>query len=238
MAVANARADSPPLVLAPEQVKIQVVTEIGLSPGAFARPLSLAPDAWVGITPRLTIGIIHSDLSIDRLAPKASLCVRQDWLLCPHLYRGSGVDVRYAARLGQFSVVPHARALIRDVAPFKPAVTVGAALRWTHGRVAVTTDPFLQFGLANTDRGNRSALWLPLVVGVAVVQRAELEFHTGWNSDVAVIRDGWHVPAGVFARARVSSHFEVMAGVGFTSLLGPQNTPKQRLAIVSLGWSS
>lgn len=238
VALANARADPPPLVLAPNQVAVRVVAEASLAPGGFARPLSLAPDAWVGVTPRLTIGVIHSDLSIDRLSPKASLCVRQDRLLCPRAYRGIGVDLRYAARLGPLAAVPHVRLLLRDVAPLKPAVTLGAAVRWARGRLAFTTDPFVQVGLANTDRGNRSALWIPVIATVSLFEAADLELHTGWNSDFAVIRDGWHVPAGLFARVRISPHVEATAGVGFTSLLGPQNTPKLRLAVVSIGWRS
>lgn len=237
VAFATAAASPPPLVLQPDQLAVQIVAEVNLASGAFARPLSLAPDAWFGITSRWTLGVVHSDLSIDRLAPKASLCLRQDRLLCPRLYRGTGIDVRYAARVGEIAIVPHARVLLRDVAPLKPALTLGAAVRWTRGRLSLTTDPFLQLGLANTDQGNRHALWFPVIVAMSIIDRADVELHTGWNSDIAVIRDGWHVPAGLVVRTRVSSHVDVAAGLGFTSLLGPQNTPKQRLALVSFGWT-
>lgn len=237
-ATASAHAEPPPLVLAAKRVAVQVVAEANLARGSLARPLSLAPDAWFGVTSRLTVGLIHSDLSIDRIAPKASLCVRHDNLLCTRGYRGSGIDVRYGAVMGALEVVPHARLLVRDVSPFKPAITVGAALRWTRGRIAVTTDPFLQLGLANTDRGNRSALWLPVVVAIVATDRIDAEFASGWNSDLAVIADGWHVPVEFALRAQVTAQIDVRLGVGFTSLLGPQNTPKQRLATLAVRWSA
>lgn len=237
VATTGARAEPPPLVLGADQVAVQVVAAASLAPGAFARPLSFAPDAWLGVSSRLTLGVIHSDPSIDRIAPKASVCVRQDALECPRFYRGSGIDVRYLALAGALTVVPHARVLLRDIAPLKPAVTLGAALRWRRGRVTLTTDPFLQLGVANTDRGNRSALWLPVVVTVAASDRIDAEVTSGWNSDIAVIRDGWHVPLEFAVRGQVSAQIDVRVGVGFTSLLGPQNTAKQRLLTVAVRWS-
>lgn len=237
LATATARAEPPPLVLRAGSTAVQVVAEANLARGALFRPLSIAPDAWFGVTSRLTIGVIHSDLSIDRIAPKASLCARQDNLLCTRVYRGSGIDVRYAAVTGDFTVVPHARVLLRDVDPVKPAITLGAALRWTRGRTTVTSDPFLQLGLANTDRGNRSALWLPVVVAIVATDRIDAEFSSGWNSDLAVIRDGWHVPIEFAVRVQLTVQLDVRMGFGFTSLLGPQNTPKQRLMTLAVRWS-
>ncbi len=38
-------------------------------------PTSLAPDLWYGVLPELTIGLIHSDLSLDRIGVGASVCV-------------------------------------------------------------------------------------------------------------------------------------------------------------------
>lgn len=230
---AIARAEPQPLVLAPEHVAVQLVVSAKFP---NPRPLSVAPDVWVGVTSQLTLGVIHSDLSIDRIAPKASLCVRHDDLLCPRFYRGSGIDVRYRVLAGELTVVPHARLLLRDIEPLKPAITLGAALRWTRGRITLTTDPFLQLGLMNTNRGNRSAMWLPVVISTAVNHRVDTEVSSGWNSDLAVIRDGWHLPLEIAVRVRVTAQVDVRMGVGFTSLLGPQNTLKERLWSVALWW--
>jgi hypothetical protein len=214
----------------------QLVTEINLAPGAFARPLSFAPDAWIGVLPRLTLGLVHSDPSVDRIAPGASICVRTDVLLCDKAYRGSGIDALYSLREGHIAAAAHGRLLLRDIDPAKPALTLGAALRWTRGRWALGGDPFVQLGLANTDRGNRAELWLPIVAALQPTCRWIVELHTGWNSDVAEIRDGWHVPAGLGVRAMATPQLELGAAFGFTSLLGPQNTPKQRVAFVTVGW--
>ena len=229
---------SRPLVLAEHQVAAELVIEANVAPSSFARPLSFAPDIWVGVLPQLTVGLIHSDPSVDRIAPGASLCVRHVDLLCDATYRGGGLDVIYSALAGPIAVAPHVRVLYRDLEPVKPAVTLGAALKWTRGRYAVTGDPFLQLGLGNTDRGNRAALWLPIAFAIQPTCRWELELRTGWNSDLAVIRDGWHIPAYAGFVARATMQLDLGAGLGFTSILGPQNTPKERVVFATLGWRS
>ncbi len=226
-----------PLVLDAGQLEASLVTEVNLAPsGGFARPLSFAPDLWVGVTPRLTLGIVHSDSSLDRIEPGASLCVRRDDFLCDAAYRGGGLDARYELLAGRFALAPRGRLVLRDLDPVKPALTLGAELRWHHGRYAITGDPYLQLGLANTDRGNRAELWLPVVLAIQPTCRWVVELHTGWNSDLAVARDGWHIPVGLALRAAATRHLELGGAFGFTSLLGPQNNPKQRVAFVTVGW--
>lgn len=228
-----------PLVLDAGQISAELVVENNLAPsGGFARPLSFAPDLWVGVTPRLTLGIIHSDPSVDRIEPGASICVRTDEFICSETYRGGGLDALYAVDVpGRFSLAAHARFLIRDLDPVKPATTLGATMRWQRGRFAVSADPYLQLGLGNNDRGNRAELWLPFVLAVQPTCRWVFELHTGWDSDVAIIReDGWHVPVGFAVRAAATTHLDLGGAFGFTSLLGPQNNPKQRVAFVTIGW--
>jgi hypothetical protein len=227
-----------PLVLEPGQWHAELVTEINLSEGAITKPTSFAPDVWYGIAPRLTVGLIHSDPSVDRIAPGASFCVRAQLLDCDHFYRGSGIEVLWSALEGPLAVAPRARVLLRDIDPALPAMTLGAALRWTRGRFAISGDPYLRVGLANTDRGNRSALVLPVVFAVQPTCGLALELATGWNSDLAVVTDGWHVPVGLGGRVRITHQLELSSQFGFTSLLGPQNTPKERVLFFAIGWRS
>jgi hypothetical protein len=231
---------SRPLVLDEHQVVAELVIEANAASGSFASPLSFAPDVWVGVLPQLTVGLIHSDPSVDRIAPGASLCVRHDegGFLCDAVYRGGGLDVIYSALAGPIAVAPHLRVLVRDLDPVKPAITLGAALKWTRGRYAISGDPFLQLGLANTERGNRAALWLPITLAIQPTCRWEFELRTGWNSDLAVITDGWHIPAYAGVVARATTHVDLGAGFGCTSILGPQNTPKERVVFATLGWRS
>lgn len=221
-----------PLVLDRGQVSAELTTEINAAPNQIALPISFAPDVWWGASSRLTVGVVHSRSSVDRFEPGASFCVRAQ---CPAFYSGSGVDVRWAALPG---VVPRVRLLARELDPWKPALLAGALLGWRHGRFAIVGDPYLQLGLANRDRGNRAALFLPVTLTVQPTCRWAISLRTGWNSDLAVWSDGWHIPVFVGVRARATEHLDIGGGLGFSTLLGPQNTAKLRIAVVSFGWRS
>jgi hypothetical protein len=221
-----------PLVLARGEVAARLVIEANMDYRSFARPLSFAPDAWIGVTDRLTVGLIHSNQSVDRIAPGASVCVRELPGECDAIYRGGGLDARWA--LNPDSAV-RARLLMRDLDPVKPALTAGATLRWQRGRAELVTDPYLRIGLANRNRGNRDALVVPVWIG-ARTRNGRIAVHTGIDGDVAVWRDGWHVPLGIVIEAYPASALAVGTELGFTSLLGPQNNVKQSAAIVYVEW--
>jgi len=227
-----------PFVLPAGGFEVQLTAEINLQKNRYGRPLSLAPDLWYGITPRWTIGLIHSNPSVDRIDATATFCLRRFQTRCDRLYRGSGIDLRWSWKSGPLAVAPRARLLVRDVDPIKPAVTVGTLVRWTHGRFAIESDPYLRLGLMNRDEGNRAALFVPIWLAMQPTCRWLLAIHTGWDSELAIWRDGFHIPFGLVIRARATMQLDVGVEAGFTSLLGPQNNIKQRAALVTIGWRS
>ena len=236
---AHARADADtddlitrPLVLDREQVEVAVTAEIELAPNRVTLPVAVAPDLWLGVTPRLTVGIVHSNLDLGRIAAGASVCVVEE--RCAHGYPNSGIDIRYAAHDGPLTVVPRARVLMRDIDPFKPAVALGSLVRWTRGRFMVAADPYLRLGLANRDVGNRAALFVPIDFGVQPARGWLVWLHTGYDSDLAVWHDGYHIPVALGVRARITRQVDVALVGGFASALGPQVSANRRAAFVVL----
>jgi hypothetical protein len=226
-----------PLVLAAGAVDLRLTAEINMQLRTMTTPLSLAPDAWWGVTPRWTLGIIHSDASVDQIATGASLCVRQSELSeCDRLYRGGGLDVRFDALSGPLAVAPRMRVLIRDVDPFKPAITLGALARWTHGRFAITSDPYLRFPLANHAQGNRASLVLPLWLALQPAAGWAIALRTGFDADLVVLRDGGHGPLAVDVAARVTDEVDLGVEAGWNDLLGPQHDAKHGVLLISAGW--
>jgi hypothetical protein len=210
----------------------RLVLEVGLRARSTAAPLSLAPDVWVDATPRWTFGLIHSGASVDHLGAGASICLRQDDLECSHVYRGSGLDVLWHRWP---MLAPRARLLVRDVDPVKPAVTLGVLAGWTRGRWSITGDPYLRLGLANRDQGNRAALVLP-VTFAADVGRTNLAILTGWDSELAVIADGWHYPFGARATVHTTRSLDLAATFGWPALLGPLNDFRNRALFLAVTW--
>ena len=240
LAVTTAHADSTdlvtrPLTLEPRQIHAQLSLEISLYERMVGRPLALAPDIWVGVTKELTVGLIHSSQSVDRIGARATVCLRQSDLLCDGPYQGSGIDVRY--RLSD-AVIPRMRLLVRDIDPWKPAVTLGGIARWSRGRFSIRTDPYLRLGLANRDKGNRAAFVLPVWFGVQPTCRWLVEIHSGADGDLAVIEDGWHMPFGLVVTARATEAFDITVEAGATQIYGYQVDAKQRYVMISAGWRS
>lgn len=201
------------------------------------RLVSLAPDAWWGIAPRWTVGLIHSDPSLDRIDASATFCIADPAASpCDRLYRNGGVDVRYGAVVGRFAVAPRLRFLVRDLDPFKPAITTGALLRWTTGRFAIVGDPYLRLPLANHDLGNRASLSLPVWFAVQPARGWMIALHTGFDADLVVLRDGWHGPLGLGVTARVTPEVDLGLEAGWFALLGPQFDGKHGTVLVTAGW--
>jgi hypothetical protein len=226
-----------PLVLDDGAIELRLTAELGVQRAVFARPLSLAPDAWWGIWPRWTLGVIHSSASLDRIDAGATLCVRQVKAPpCDQLYHGGGLDVRYSALGGPLAVAPRLRLIIRDFDPIKPAATVGATVRWTYSRFAITSDPYLRLPLANRELGNRTQLVLPLWLTVQPAAGWAISLHLGYDSDLAVVRDGGHGPVGLGVAARVTAAVDVAVEAGWPELLGPQHDAKHGAIMISADW--
>ncbi len=231
--LSSLRATADPLVLDRGEVLARLSIEANVERRKLARPLSYAPDLWIGVTERLTVGLIHSSRSVDRIAAGASFCVRELAGRCEHVYRGGGVDLRWAWRP---QIAWRARLLLRDMDPVKPAVTLGALVRTARGRLSITSDPYLRIGLGNRQAGNRDALVIPVWVGIRIGGSVEVLIHTGIDGDLVVWRDGWHIPLGLGVEVTPSRAISLGIEAGFPSLLGPQNTGDQRAATLFASW--
>ncbi len=243
LASSSAIADSDdiitrPLALARGQIEARLTLETNLQLNQEGTPTSLAPDAWYGLTDRWTVGVTHSSASLDRIDAGASVCIIHLANVCDRYYRGGAIEARWSWRTGAFAVAPRGRLLLRDVDPMKPAIALGALVRWTRGRFALASDPYIRTGLANTNLGNRTQLTIPLYILVQPTCRWLVGLHLGWESDLAVARDGSHGPLGLIVTARATEHVDITLHGGFTSLVGVQNNIKQRAAMLSVTWRS
>jgi hypothetical protein len=225
-----------PLVLAPGEVVASLSTEIALDRSGT---VGLAPDLWIGVTPRWTIGAFTSNASLDRVAAGGEPCL--------------GVDVRWSATRGELAFAPRARAFVRSpptggtclafsgecrsctIDQLHPAATIGALVRWTRGRFAIASDPYVRVGLADRET-NHDALVLPIWFEVEPAARWVLAVHTGYGADLGAMASAWHVPLAADLRARVTAHVEVAIEIGFTSMVAATGAMQQRAATIAVAW--
>lgn len=104
----------------------------------------------------------------------------------------------------------------------------GLRLGWRFGRWAVVADPYVQLGLLNQDRGNRNSVHVPVWLRVQPTCRWQVALRTGFDSDFAVLRDGWHGALGGVVTAVVRPDVDLELSGGVRSAFGPQNTAKER----------
>jgi hypothetical protein len=233
----RAAADAAPVVLDDGALEARLTLGAAVIYQGTSQILSVAPDVWWGATPRWTVGLVHSGPSLDQIDPVATLCLRDPATSsCPRWYAGGGLDVRYAARTGELAVAPRLRLIVRNVSPWKPAATVGALVRWTHGRFAIAGDPYVRAPLANHTQGNRAALFAPVWLEVAPAARWRVFLHTGYDVSFATLRDGGHIPLALGLTAPLSCAFDVGVEAGWAALLGPQHNAKEGAVLVSVGW--
>jgi len=205
--------------------------EMDLSTNAVLEPTSIAPDLWYGVTDRFTIGVIHSANALSLVEAGDGVCLGGIDHGCARTYSNLGLDARYA-------IVPdlaaHVRLVTRRWDPWLPSVRIGALGRYARGRFAITADPYLQLGLANTDRGNRARVNVPLWLSFDASERVSVYARTGVDGELAVFGDAWGVPIALGARVSITPAIDLAAEAGFERAAGPLNESKLRECWLSI----
>jgi hypothetical protein len=111
---------------------------------------------------------------------------------------------------------------------------VGGLLKWHHGRFAVVTDPQLQIGLTNRDRGNRDWLRLPLWLEVQPARHVLVALRTGVEGELATWHDSFLVAAGLDLTVRFRPDVDASLTLGFPAALGPLNDGHERHVAATL----
>lgn len=217
-----------PVVLPAGTVEAVANMEGWLLPGHALHAVSVAPDVYVGITSRLTVGVITSNRALARLAAGSGVCFGSVSSGCVARISNIGMDAKFRLSAGAWTLAPHGRLVMRQFDPLKPALLVGALLGWQYRRWAVVADPYLQLGLLNQDQGNRNSVHIPMWLRVQPTCRWQLALRTGFDSDLAVLRDGWHGVLGGVVTTALRTNVELELSAGMRSAFGPQNTSKER----------
>jgi hypothetical protein len=222
--------------LAPGLCEASLVGEANLSPIDLWQPVSLAPDLACGGAGGITLGVTHSARSLSLIDSGNGLCLTGEDGGCQRPYDGGAIDLRAPVPGGHTArVALRARLVAKSLEPFKPSARLGALVRigGAGGRLSLLADPHISIALAAEELGNRDFVALPLT-GQLQVGRLALELITGVRGDLRAWGEVFAIPIAFGVIATPTDSIDVGLEAGWSKLLGPQNTFKQRHAALLL----
>ena len=211
-----------------------LVGEANLSPIDVWQPVSLAPDLECGAGGGLTLGVTHSARSLSLVDSGDGLCLTGEDGGCQRPYDGGAIDIRQAVPGGDaVHLALRARLVAKSLEPFKPSARLGALVRvGGRGHLSLLADPHVSLALAAEDLGNRDFVALPLTGQLQIGRHVTLELISGVHGELKAFDEVFAIPIAFGVIATPTASIDVGLEAGWSKLLGPQNTFKQRHAAV------
>jgi len=233
-------APAAPGQLAAGKLNLAVNLEVNMSADLVAKPLSIAPDVAYGVTPELTVMLVHSRYGITgfRATAGGGLCLTGTDGGCPKVYDNVGAEAWYDVARGPTAVSVgggfHAISFDRGFYDLK----VGAKLRHTHGTISIITLPSVL--VAATKRSdmvkNKDSLWIPVVGMYKATPELSVGLGTGIKAqDLSAFGDSWEVSLGALATYAIDPATTVGGSWIFGKVLaGVDNPPSPAPAVKGL----
>jgi hypothetical protein len=202
----------------------RIFLNINVSAGAFAEPVSLAPDLYYSVTDKLQLGLVHTGPMGWQTRPGTGLCLTGTGGGCPKVYDNVGLDLMYALLFGDVFLSAHASIYVLSFSsPSASMLTVGLAgkVRLAEG-LALFFDPQIGIGLTGRDEptGVEQALFLPVELQLQANPMFQLKLFTGIRGPFDGFGDSYQIPLGLGALVNISTMIDVGLRFSFDNLLG------------------
>ena len=222
----------PGLTLPAGKVNVAVNLELNASADRVGKPITIAPDVSYGVTPDLTVGVVHSLYAVTGFRARAGggLCVTGEDNGCAHVYDNVGAEGWYSVARGPTAIAVgggvHATSL--DAGFY--ALKLGVKLRHTVGRIGLHALPSVLVAVTDRESGgvrlNRDSLWLPVQATYKATPELTVGLGTGVKIlDLSAAGDSWEVPVGAMATYAIDPLTTVGASWVFGKLLAGVDNP-------------
>lgn len=212
-------------------LEVTVNLEVNASADSVAKPVSIAPDVSYGVTPDVTLMVVHSRYALTGLrgAAGGGLCVTGTDNGCAHPYDNLGAEGLISLAKGPLSIAANVGFHVLSFDRGFYAGKVGARLRYTSGRVGFTTLPVLF--VAVTHRPDDSAttplaadnpdrFFIPVVLGVTATPELWLGAGAGLKGPLQELGDNWQLAVGGLAQYKISPELKVGTSLIFGQIVG------------------
>lgn len=220
---------APGLTLPKGKINVAVNVEINMSADKVGKPISISPDVSYGVTPDLTVAVVHSTYALTGFRAKAGggLCVTGTDNGCANLYDNVGLEGWYSVARGPTSVAVGGgfHALSLDVGVYD--VKLGAKVRHVMGKIGVHVMPTVLVAATKRDEGGTDSLWIPVLATYKANQALTVGLGTGLKAlDLSAFGDSWEVSLGAVATYAIDPATTVGASWIFGKVLaGVENPP-------------
>jgi hypothetical protein len=195
--------------------------EINATDGAFAKPVSLAPDIAYGLTSNLTLTAVSSTFATTGFRGSAGdgLCVTGTTNGCLKPWNNFGVEGHYALTHGPVALAAMVGLHDVNIDLGWWAAKVGARVRASFGGVAVSFTPAVFVALTDRDAtvSQKDTLWLPLLATVKL-SPVTVGLSTGIKGALEKFGDNWTIPFGAMVAWSIDSHLTLGASWVFGKL--------------------
>ncbi|HEY0714054.1 MAG TPA: hypothetical protein VGF45_15345 [Polyangia bacterium] len=201
----------------------RVLLHMNMSKDSVAKPISLAPDFYYGVTDSLHFGLLHN-LPMGWLTrPGAGFCLSGDDGRCPRVYNNVGFDLMYGLVFGDVHFSLHSTLYVLSLADPTPLLfTLGLTgkLHLSDG-VALFLDPQVGIAVSDRDAGvNDDMLFLPAELQFQLSAPVALKLLSGVTGQLDAFGDTYQIPVGLGLVGNVSESFDIGLRFAFDNLLG------------------
>lgn len=237
-----AAAETPPkpgLTLPAGKVNLAVNLELNMSADRVGKPITIAPDVSYGVTPDLTVAVVHSLFAVTGFRARAGggLCLTGEDAGCAHVYDNVGAEGWYSVARGPTAIAVGGgvHALSLDGGFY--ALKLGAKLRHTRGRVALHALPSVLVAVTEREAGgvrlNKDSLWIPVQATYKATPELTVGLGTGVKLlDLSAAGDSWEIPVGAMVTYAIDPATTVGASWVFGKLAaGVDNPPDPAPAV-------
>lgn len=200
---------APPLITPKGKISVHVGLALGLSKDNAGKPISITPDVFYGVAPKLEVGVAHSGYALDGFWGDSALlgivgtgvCVSGDDMGagCAKVYNGPvGLLARYSLMEGSIDLAADGGIVVRSLDPdMLLGVKVGVRGRkMINDKMAIGFAPSVTVGLNSRD-GNGDFIAIPVDIHYAVSPKLMAGLQTGVEGDLDGFGDNYALPIGV-----------------------------------------
>ncbi len=220
-----------PIGVAKGKISIWADVGINLSADAIAKPFSIAPDVWYGVSDKLAVGLAHSGYGANGFigSTGAGLCLANEENGCVSVYNNLALLGKYAVVAEPaLSVVVNGGVVVPGIKDMLLAgLKAGADIGYATGKIMILASPILYIGVTERDY-NKESLHVPVMVGYMVSNKLHAGVQTGIAGPLDGFGDAFRVPVTLGGMYAVSPKISAGAGFSFFNLAGKGGSADSR----------